>query len=481
MARDAELTIVQLNDVHGYLDLHHELFWGPAGATYRPAGGYARIATIIGEIRRERPGGVLLLDCGDTIHGTRPVVESQGRAVVPMVNQLGIDAMTAHWEFAYGPAVLRERVAEIDHPLLAANIYDKETGARPYPTHIVREVAGLRVAVIGLASNIVDTMMPPHFSEGLRFTDGRAELADLVAAIREAERPDLVVLLSHLGFPQDLQLLAETAGVDVCVSGHTHNRLWSPVRQGEALVIQSGCHGSFVGRLDLRVEAGRVVDARHALIEVAEEITPDPDVAALVVEVLDHYPDRDEVVGETATALDRGTTIEATMDNFLLQALLQQTDARVAFSNGWRYGAPIPVGPVTVNDLYNIVPMNPPVSTVSLTGDEIWTMIAENLQHTFARDPFQQMGGYVKRVMGARVYMKVENPAGQRVQHIFIGDERLRPDRRYQAAFVTAQGVPPDIGEDREEHAERAIDAMRAYLAVHRPADAGLRETFVQI
>ncbi len=107
-----------------------------------------------------------------------------------------------------------------------------------------------------------------------------------------------------------------------------------------------------------------------------------------------------EVVGETATALNRGTTLESTMDNFLLQVLLETTGAQLAFSNGWRFGAPVIPGKITMNDLYNMIPMNPPVSTVELTGEELKAMLEENLERTFSCDPYKQMGGYVKHGLG---------------------------------------------------------------------------------
>lgn len=104
------------------------------------------------------------------------------------------------------------------------------------------------------------------------------------------------------------------------------------------------------------------------------------------------------------------------MDNFLLQSLLESTGAQLAFSNGWRYGAPIVPGQITLNDLYNIIPMNPPVSTVELTGEEIKAMLEENLERTFSCDPYEQMGGSVKRCLGLNVYFKIENPSGNRIQ-----------------------------------------------------------------
>lgn len=482
MGSPQRLTLLQLNDSHAYLDLHQELFWAGGGATYRPAGGYARIATLAAQVRAEHPGRVLFCDGGDALHGTYPAVQTQGRALVPILNVLGLDAMTAHWEFAYGPAVLQERVSELAFPLLAANIHDEVTGARPYPATLIKEIGGVRIGIIGLASNIVDKGMPPHFSAGLRFTLGREELPPLIARLRAEERADLVVLLSHLGFAQDLRLLTEVRGVDVCLSAHTHNRLTRPTRQGETLVIQSGCHGSFLGRLDLELAGGRIVDYRHRLLTVEADIAPDPAVAELVGQAL--APFRDDlatVVGETATALNRATTLEATTDNFLLQAIRERTGAQLAFSNGWRYGAPVVPGPITLNDLYNIIPMNPPVSTVELTGEEIVALLEESLERTFSADPYGQMGGYLKRCLGLTAYIKLENPAGERLQHLFIGDEEIRPGRSYGAAFVTEQGVPQGYGRNRQDQPERAVDAMRAYLAAHHPLRAERRGTFTVV
>lgn len=482
MANSASLTVLQLNDSHAYCDLHQEMFWRGGRAVYRRAGGYARIAAIVKKIRDANQGRTLFCDCGDTLHGTHPALKTQGEALIPILNALGLDAMTAHWEFAYGPETFKQRAAQLGYPVLAINVYDQASEERFFPPYSVKAIGGLRIGLVGIASNIVDKSMPPSFSAGLHFTLGREELPALIEVLRTREKVDLVVLISHLGFPQDLKLLSEVQGIDVCLSGHTHNRLHRPVLQGNTLVMQSGCHGSFLGRLDLEIEGGRVADYRHQLIEVEAGLDPDPAVADLVRQAL--APDREElstVVGETATALDRSTMMETTMDNFLLQALLESTGAQMAFSNGWRFGAPVVPGDVTVNDLYNMIPMDPPISTVELTGEEIVAMLEENLERTFACDPYDQMGGYVKRGLGFHAYIKIENPAGQRVQQVFAGDEPLQPGRHYPTAFVTEQGVAQKYGRNRQQHSERSIEALRAYLARHRPLHAELRGTFVAV
>jgi len=324
--------------------------------------------------------------------------------------------------------------------------------------------------------------MPPSYSEGISFTLGKDELPSISDMLRTQEKVDLIVLVSHLGFSQDMKLLSEVHGIDICLSGHTHNRLYKPVLNGKTIVIQSGCHGSFLGCLDLEMDGGQIIDYRHMLIEVEAAIQPDPITDELVKQSLAPYKnDLSEVVGETVTALNRGTIMESTMDNFLLQSLLENTGAQLAFSNGWRYGAPIVPGKIILNDLYNIIPMNPPVSTVELSGEEIKLMLEENLERTFSCDPYQQMGGYVKRCLGLNVYFKVENPSGERIQKLFAGNEEVKPDQYYTAAFVTLQGVPQKYGSNRENRSEHIIDALRTYLKRHHPIHEELRSTFVAV
>ena len=296
------LTIVQMNDTHAYFDLHQEMFWQGDHAEYRQAGGYARIATIVKQIRAESQGNCLFCDCGDTLHGTYPALDTQGKAMIPILNSLGLDAMTAHWEFALGPMVFNQRVAELNYPMLAINIYDKVTTKLVYESYVVKEIDGLRIGLIGIASNIVDKTMPPSYSEGIYFSLGKDELPPIIDLLRIKEKVDLIVLISHLGFTQDMKLLSEVQGIDVCLSGHTHNRLYKPVLNGKTIVIQSGCHGSFLGRLDLEIVDGQIVDYQHRLIEIEAAIKPDPEVDDLIRQALEPYKNElAEVVGETAT------------------------------------------------------------------------------------------------------------------------------------------------------------------------------------
>ncbi|WP_299360344.1 5'-nucleotidase C-terminal domain-containing protein [uncultured Paracoccus sp.] len=467
------LTLLQINDVHVYLEPHAEIVWTGAGPETARMGGYARIASIFKAAREENPGGVLAMDCGDSFHGTPALVESKGRVLVPVLNALGLSAMTGHWDFAWGPEHLRDLAGGLDFPLLAANCHDGEGRPGPFPPTESFEVAGVRVGVIGLAATILGEM-PPQFAGGLRFTDGIEEAREHAARLRDAGC-GLVVVVSHLGFPQDCALAEAVDGLDVILSGHTHNRVQEAAECNGTLIIQSGCHGSFVGRLDLQVEGGRVTGHRHRLIPVTNDLPEDPAMVRLVSEaVADTAAMRDRVVGHTAELLHRATTLSAPMDDVLLAAIAAAAGTEIAFSNGWRYGAPIPPGPVTEHDLFCIVPMNPPVETVDMTSAEIRDLIEASLEAVFSRAPFGQRGGYLKRMRGLTIDAKIENPKGLRTQAIYGLDGRpLRDGDIHKVAFISRQGVPSRYDRNRTELPVSAIEALRKWFSDNDRVAAG--------
>ncbi|MCQ0971944.1 5'-nucleotidase C-terminal domain-containing protein [Paracoccus sp. TK19116] len=255
-------------------------------------------------------------------------------------------------------------------------------------------------------------------------------------------------------------------GLDVILSGHTHNRLDRPWFVNGALLIQSGCHGSFLGRLDLDLAGRQITAHRHALIAIDDSLPSDPVVDALVqnaVAETSHL--HNDIVGHSAELLHRMTCLDAPMDDVLLDAIAAASETQIAFSNGWRYGAPIPPGPVTAHDLACIVPTDPPIETVHLTGAEIVEMMEQNLEATFCADPFGQRGGYVKRFRGLTLNVKLENPPMRRIEMAFGPDGGLLDqDASYRCAFITMQGVPQRFGEDRSQVGVSATEALRLWF-----------------
>ncbi|MDO7173856.1 bifunctional metallophosphatase/5'-nucleotidase [Mariniflexile sp. AS56] len=457
-----KLNILFINDVHGYLEAHPELFYDETGEVVETAGGYAHIAGIVDAIRKDNPN-TLLFDGGDTLHGTKPLVASKGEAVVPILNALKINALVGHWDFAFSPNHLKHLEKYLEFPILGCNVYNKE-GMHFLKPSLMLEQGGIKIGVIGICAMIVDKVMPEKMSEGLKFTTGKEEVQMYIKELK-AEGADIIVLLSHNGFPQDFQLLKEINGVDICLSAHTHNRIYKPIEVNGAQMIQCGCHGAFVGNLKLELENKQIKHINYELIKVDASTPKNEKVLQLVNEALKPFKDiKEHIVGSSNQTLHRYTTLNSTMDELLLEAIAHSTNTNIAFSNGWRYGAPIPKGPITENDLYNITPMNPPISTVELTGSEIRDMLEENLERTFCSDPFGQMGGYVKRCVGIQVNMRIENPTGHRIQELFFKGKHIDPKSTYLVSFVTMQGVPKKYGKNRKEHDKKAIEAMKEYL-----------------
>ena len=457
-----KLDLLFLNDVHGYVEPHTELFYRNGEEFTETVGGYSRIATMINEVRSSN-SNTLLFDGGDTFHGTLPIVETKGQSLLPILNKLAFNAVVGHWDFGYGPQKLKELLAQLNYPMLGINVYYTDGGLffKPY---LFLEVADVKIAVIGICSDIIGKTMPEKFSEGLTITTGEEELPNYIRQVKE-EGADIIILLSHNGFPQDMYLLQKTEGIDICLSAHTHNRLYESVMVNKSIVIQCGCHGSFVGHLSLRVENKSITRHRYELKKVTQEILPDKEIEDIVHDVVSPYKSmKENIVGISGNILHRYNTLNSSLDDLLLSSIKYVTGTEISFSNGWRYGAPIAIGNISEWDLYNIIPMNPPVSTVDLTGQEIKNLLEKNLESTFSSDPLKQMGGYVKRCSGLRVNFRIENPKGYRIQEIYFGDKHLQPESTYKVAFVTSQGVPKKLGMNRENLPIRAVDAMIAYL-----------------
>ncbi|MCC4229037.1 bifunctional metallophosphatase/5'-nucleotidase [Zunongwangia profunda] len=460
-----KLNLLFINDVHGYLAPHPELFYNESGEIIETVGGYAHIGGIVDSIRKENPN-TLLFDGGDTLHGTKPVVDSKGEAMISILNALKPDALVGHWDFGYGPEQLQKINEQLNFPILGCNVFT-EDGENFLQPIALFETEGVKIGVIGICAMIVDKVMPKKMSGDLKFTSGIEALPKHIHDLKD-QGTAIIILLSHNGFPQDVELLKNVEGIDICLSAHTHNRIYSPLKVNDALIVQCGCHGAFVGNFTLEVEENKIQNYDYELMKVGDTTPKSSEIDTLVQQVLKPYTAiRSDGLGTTKEVLHRYDTINSTMDNFLLKAIAHATHTDIAFSNGWRYGAPIPIGKITKDDLYNIAPMNPPISTVELTGLDIKEMLEENLERTFCSNPLKQMGGYVKRVLGLQINMRIENPNGHRIQEIYYKGSHLKMNQTYTVSFVTSQGVAKKYGKNRKEHPQKAVEAMKMYLKEH--------------
>lgn len=478
-----EVTVLHMADTHAALDVHPEIFFDADGRqSFRPAGGYALLAAAIREERRRWPGA-LLVNVGDTIHGSAVAEWTQGAAIVPIVNALGVDVFVpGNWEFAYGPEAFRARMRELNHPVAAINLFDARTGERMFAPSVVRTVNGMRVGVVGVTSVIVDKSMAPDFSKGLRFTfkeDVQAEVDRL-----RREGVEVVLLATELGLAQETRLAREIRNVDFILGGHTHERTARPLTDGGTPVIESGSEGSFLSRLTFRIRDGRVVGYEHKLLEVTpENYRPDAQVQKLVEGARAPFKRRlEEVVGRTETDLYRKGVLESSMDNLIADAVREATGADIGMANGFRFSYPVQAGAVTEEALFNIFPMDAQIKVGEITGRQLRQFWEDSLDQVFAADPYGQLGGWGPRPSGMTVRLRLGAPRGQRVVWMKVGGEPVRDDAVYTLASCDRPGDAAETlcrfngATDTRVLSISVQDAMRAYLRKHktvRPAVEG--------
>ncbi|WP_099865714.1 thiosulfohydrolase SoxB [Pararhizobium haloflavum] len=434
--------------------------------SYGRMGGLDRIATIIKRVRAERGDNMLLLDGGDTWQGSYTAEKTKAADMVELMNALQPDAMTGHWEFTLGTERVQEIIDGLPFPFLGSNIFDAEWDEPAFEAYRMFEKGGVQIAVIGQAFPYTPIANPrwmfPEWSFGIR----EEEIAANVDAAR-AEGAQLVVLLSHNGFDVDRKLASRVEGIDVILTGHTHDALPEPVIVGKTLVVASGCAGKFLSRLDLDVAGGEVRDYRYRLIPVfSDVITPNADMAALVDKVRAPYEEElARELGTTDSLLYRRGNFNGTFDDLFCQALISERDAEISLSPGFRWGnSLLPGQSITVEDLHSACAMSyPSAYRQPMSGQMLKDILEDVADNLFNPDPYYQQGGDMVRVGGMGYTIDVTAPMGSRISdmtHLASGDP-IEPEREYAVAgwaSVNEGTEGPPIWEVVESYLSRNPD-----------------------
>jgi len=425
-------------------------------ARYGRMGGYAHLATLVKRVRAARPGRTLLLDGGDTLQGSAPALWSRGEDMVRVSNQLGVDVLTAHWEFVYGIDRVRDLVGDRERrglfagDFVAHNVRDG-WGDRVFRPSTIREVGGVSVGVIGQAFPYTPVAHPRRFVPDLTFGIREDGVQALVNELRDDRKADLVVLLSHNGISVDRKLAARVRGLDVILGGHTHDALPQPIVVGRTLVVNSGSHGKFLSRLDLDVRRGRIAAHRYRLIPVlARHVPEDAEMARLLRELASPWEAKlGERLAVSESLLYRRGNFNGTFDELILDALLKRFDAQVAFSPGFRWGVTIlPGQEITLADVYAHTALTYANTWVrELTGREIHATMEDVADNLFHPDPYYRQGGDMVRLGGLTYAIDPAQPFGRRISDIRVGARPLEPARRYKtagwASVATEADGPP--------------------------------------
>jgi sulfur-oxidizing protein SoxB len=466
---------------HAYTHLDFE----DAARRYGRVGGFAHLATLVKRLRAQRPGA-LLLDGGDSWQGSATALWTRGADMIACSKLLGVDVMTGHWEFTYGAARVKQAIdAELKGRIefVAQNVRTADFGDPVFKAYVTREVNGVPVGIIGQAFPYVPIANPRHFVAQWTFGIQEETLQKAVDEVR-GRGAQAVVLLSHNGMDVDLKLASRVAGIDAILGGHTHDAVPEPVavenRGGTTLVTNAGCNGKFLGVLDLDVKGGQVRERRYRLLPVFSDLLePDADMGALIRRVRASFEEKlSEKLAVTEELLYRRGNFAGTFDQLILDALMEDKGAEIAFSPGFRFGASLlPGTTVTFEHVMEQTAITyPHVMVNALSGAAIKGILEDVCDNVFNPDPYQQQGGDMVRVGGMRYRCEPGQRIGSRISGMTLSGKPLEARKTYKVASwaPVAEGAS---GEPVWDVVARHLRARRIIRSVtpNRPALIGVR------
>ncbi|MRR49797.1 MAG: thiosulfohydrolase SoxB [Rhodocyclaceae bacterium] len=426
-------------EAHAFTYLNFE----QAARTYGKIGGFAHLATLIKMLRAGRPNA-LLLDGGDTWQGSATALWSKGQDMVDATKLLGVDMMAPHWEFTYGA----ERVKDIvDNHLkgkmefLAQNVKTTDFGDQVFSPYALREMNGIKVAVIGQAFPYTPIANPrwmvPDWSFGIQ-DDSMQKMVDEA----RSKGAQVVVVLSHNGMDVDLKMASRVTGIDAILGGHTHDGVPQPVivknAGGQTLVTNAGSNGKFLGVLDFDVRGGKIQNFRYKLLPVFSNLLPaDPAMAAYIDKVRSpHKAKLEETLAVSEGLLYRRGNFNGSWDQLILDAMLEVKGAQIAFSPGFRWGTTLlPGEKITFEHLMDQTAITYPTSTLTdMSGEMVKTILEDVCDNLFNPDPYYQQGGDMVRVGGLSYTCNPNATIGHRITDMRLDGKPLDAGKTYKVA-----------------------------------------------
>lgn len=449
------ITILQTADIHGQIMPHDELFWNNDSIQFKRLGGLASVKTLFDEERAKNPNGTIILDGGDLIQGSAVAALSEGKALSPIVKEMGYDfIIPGNWEVVYGATGMKEVLSMYDTPVISANMYDDNTDELLYPPYFIKEVEGVKLGFISYNDPEIPVRQNPSFSEGIRFDPVDKNLESLITELKDHQGVDVLFLVTHIGISKQFNLANQPAmeRVDYILGNDTHERIRIPLEGEYSKVTEPGAFGSFVGKLTLTITDGSITNEDYELIEVDPEVyLPDSSMASIIQRQLEPYREvTDRVLGYTSTPLYRYFVVENPMDNFITDAARWKTGVDISFSNGFRFSPPIAIdesgtAPITEGQLWNMLPVNEKVKTGKATGKQIKDWLESELNNVFAENPMDRFGGWLVRFSGMEMKFYANKPKGERIESITVNGLPMDDDHLYTVSACRREGEPDNM------------------------------------
>ena len=451
------LTLLQTADIHAQLMVHDEFFVENGKSVYKKRGGYATLKSMINTIRNKNRAHTLLIDGGDCFQGGGVAAMSEGKAIVPLMNNIGYDIMLpGNWEVVYGKEMMMKDMFAYDGVKVCANMFhdtnDDMKGDLIFPPYFVKHIAGIKIGFIGYNDPLTPKRQSPAYSDGIKFTMPELNVAKYVKILREYEQCDMVFLLTHMGLAQQVGLanMPHVKGVDYILGADTHERVRTPIQGVHTKVTEPGAFGSFLAKLDIVIEDGVVKDHSYQLMDVDPGVYgEDEEMKRLVTKAREPYKkELDRVIGQTKTTLQRYYVIETPMDNFITDAIMWKFKPDIALSNGFRFCPPLVpdaktgVADITMDFLWSMLPVDSEAKKGIITGSQLWNWMEKELQNAFAKDPAKRFGGWVVRFKGMEVNFTIGNDAGKRVNWIKVAGKPLDMEKEYSFVACEREGDP---------------------------------------
>ncbi len=429
----------------GSIDAHAFTYldFAAAAKTYGKVGGFAHLATLIKNIRAQRPGA-LLLDSGDTWQGSGTAYWTNGADMVGAQKMLGVNVMAPHWEFTLGAERVKE-IVEKDFKgsvdFVAQNVKTADFGDQVFKPYTMKTMNGVPVAIIGQAFPYTPVANPRHFTPDWTFGIQDDNMQKMVDEAR-SKGAKVVVVLSHNGMDVDLKMASRVTGVDVIFGGHTHDAILQavPVKnsKGTTLVTNAGSNGKYLGVMDLDVRNGKVQGYKYRLLPVFSNlIEPDRAMASYIQKVRAPYESKlNEKLAVTEELLYRRGNFNGTFDQVIVDALMEVKGADMAFSPGFRWGTSLlPGDPITMERVLDQTCITYPATTLNeMTGKQIKDVLEDVGDNLFNPDPYYQQGGDMVRVGGLQYTCSPNEKAGQRISNMMLRGKLVDPNKKYLVA-----------------------------------------------